>query len=367
MERKYYIDNLRWLLILLLFPFHAAQIWSGGEYRGFYVWSHTNDILYVFSTAVYPWFMTFLFVLAGMSGRYALQKRTERQFVAERIHKLLVPFIFGVFTLVPVMTYIAEIFFNGYSGTYLHQYVLFFTKQTDLTGYKGGFSPAHLWFLIYLFIISLAALLVIKIQRKYLPQLRLQKLSYLNLILLFVPEWLFLFILNIGGKSVGQFFLLYLLGYYILSQEKILQTIERYRFISIFLWIISGSVYTYLYCFADISNALETGLFVFFGWMGIVSLLGVGQASLNFHNKLSIYFTRASFPLYIIHMPVVVAAGFFALKISAGTAGQFVLIVSASFIVTLLLYEIIKRLPYIRALFGITKQKSVNCAKGTKE
>ena len=35
MERKYYIDNLRWLAILLLFPFHAAQIWSGGEYSGF--------------------------------------------------------------------------------------------------------------------------------------------------------------------------------------------------------------------------------------------------------------------------------------------------------------------------------------------
>lgn len=42
MERKYYIDNLRWLAILLLIPFHAAQIWSGGEYSGFYIWSHIN-------------------------------------------------------------------------------------------------------------------------------------------------------------------------------------------------------------------------------------------------------------------------------------------------------------------------------------
>ena len=76
MERKYYIDNLRWLAILLLFPFHAAQIWSGGEYRGFYIWSHTNTALYVFSTAVYPRYMTFLFAIAGMSCKYALLKRT---------------------------------------------------------------------------------------------------------------------------------------------------------------------------------------------------------------------------------------------------------------------------------------------------
>ena len=33
MGRNYYIDNLRWLAILLLFPFHAAQIWSGGGNR----------------------------------------------------------------------------------------------------------------------------------------------------------------------------------------------------------------------------------------------------------------------------------------------------------------------------------------------
>lgn len=77
MERKYYIDNLRWLAILLLFPFHAAQIWSGGEYSGFYIWSHTNTALYVFSTAVYPWYMNLLFAIAGMSCKYSLLKRTN--------------------------------------------------------------------------------------------------------------------------------------------------------------------------------------------------------------------------------------------------------------------------------------------------
>jgi len=54
MEKKYFIDNLRWMAILLLFPFHASQIWSGGEYSGFYIWSHTNTALYVFSTAYIP-------------------------------------------------------------------------------------------------------------------------------------------------------------------------------------------------------------------------------------------------------------------------------------------------------------------------
>lgn len=359
MERKYYIDNLRWLAILLLFPFHAAQIWSGGEYSGFYIWSHTNTVLYVFSTVVYPWYMTFLFAIAGMSCKYSLLKRTNRQFVVERIKKLVIPFFFGLLALVPVMTYTAEVFFNGYTGTYWEQYGLFFTKETDLTGYHGGFTPAHLWFLLYLFVISLTALLIVCLQKKYLPKFRVGSVSYFIIILLFVPEWLCQYVLNIGGKSLGQFMILFLFGYYILSEESILQKLRRYQFVSLAICILSGGLYTYLYCFENIRNLWMTGLYIFFGWMGIITLLGIGQSKLNVHNRLSIYFTQASFPVYILHMPVLVVAGFFVLKLPVGVAGQFLLIVLISFIVTFLIYEIIKRVPVLRFFLGMTKQKSV--------
>lgn len=357
MERKYYIDNLRWMAILLLFPFHAAQIWSGGEYSGFYIWSHTNTVLYVFSTAVYPWYMTLLFTIAGMSCKYALLKRTNKQFAAERTKKLLIPFFFGLLILVPAMTYTAEVFFHGYTGTYWQQYGLFFTKETDLTGYHGGFTPAHLWFLLYLFVISFAALPIISLQKKRLPKFQVGSTSYFFIVLLFVPEWLCQYILNIGGKSLGQFMLLFLFGYYILSEESILQKLKQYRYISLAICILSGSLYTYLYCFANIRTIWITGLYIFFGWMGILTLLGIGQTRLNFHNRLSDYLTRASFPVYILHMPVLVAAGFFLLKLPVGVAGQFLLIVMISFIITFLIYEIVKRIPVLRFFLGIAKRK----------
>ena len=357
MERKYYIDNLRWLAILLLFPFHAAQIWSGGEYSGFYIWSHTNTVLYVFSTVVYPWYMTLLFAIAGMSCKYALLKRTNKQFVVERIKKLVIPFFFGLLALVPVMTYTAEVFFNGYTGTYWQQYELFFTKNTDLTGYHGGFTPAHLWFILYLFIISLTALLVILLQKKCLPEFRVGSISYFFIVLLFVPEWFCQYVLNIGGKSLGQFMILFLFGHYILSEESILQKIKQYRFVSLAICILSGSLYTYLYCFENIRSIWINGLYIFFGWMGIITLLGIGQSKLNVHNWLSVYLTRASFPVYILHMPVLVVTGFFVLKLPVGVAGQFLLNVWISFIATFLIYEIVKRVPVLRFFLGITKQK----------
>ena len=354
MERKYYIDNLRWLAILLLFPFHAAQIWSGGEYSGFYIWSHTNTVLYVFSTFVYPWYMTFLFTIAGMSCKYSLLKRTNKQFVVERIKKNSHSiFLWTVCT----GSYNAEVFFNGYTGTYWQQYELFFTKKTDLTGYHGGFTPAHLWFLLYLFVISLTALFIVRLQKKYLPKFRVGSLSYYFIILLFVPEWFCQYVLNIGGKSVGQFMILFLFGYYILSEESILQNLQKYRFVSLAICILSGSLYTYLYCFENIRNIWITGLYIFFGWMTIIMLLGIGQSKLNFHNRVSIYLTQASFSVYILHMPILVVAGFFALKLPTGVAGQFLLIVLISIIATFLIYEIVKRIPVLRFFLGMPKLK----------
>lgn len=355
MERKYYIDNLRWLAILLLFPFHAAQIWGGGEYCGFYIWSHTNSILYAFATAVYPWYMTLLFTIAGMSFKYALLKRTNKQFAAERTKKLLIPFSFGLLVLVPAMTYTAEVFFNGYTGTYWQQYGLFFTKVTDLTGYHGGFTPAHLWFLLYLFVISLTALFIVSLQKKYLPRFKMDSISYFLIVLLFIPEWLCQYLLNIGGKSLGQFMILFLFGYYILSEENALQKLKQYRFVSLAICILLGSIYTYLYCFENIRGIWMTGLYIFYGWMGIIMLLGIGQSNLNFHNRLSVYLTRASFPVYILHMPILVAAGFFVLKLPVGIAGQFSLIVLISVIVTFLIYEIVRRVPVLRFFLGIAK------------
>ncbi|MCH4154303.1 MAG: acyltransferase family protein [Saccharofermentans sp.] len=356
MTRKYYIDNLRWLAILMLFPFHTAQIWNGGEYSGFYIWSHTNDFMYAFSTFVYPWYMTLLFAISGMSLKFALQKRTPKQIIVERVNKLMIPFVFGVLVLVPIMTYVAEIFFNGYTGTYLNQYILFFTKQTDLTGYSGGFTPAHLWFLLYLFVISLIALLLVYIQKRKFPSLSFSKMPYMAIILLFIPEWLMQYILNIGGKSIGQYLFLFIVGYYILADDKVLEKLKKYRLISLGIWLSSGGVYTYLYCFGEMRNELGTGLYVFFGWMGILALLGIGQTILNFTNKFSQYMSKASFPIYILHLSILVVVGYFVLKLQLNIASQFIIIVIASFGITVLLYEVVRRIPYLRTAVGIARQ-----------
>ena len=79
-----------------------------------------------FIFALFPWFMPLLFVLAGISSYLALQKRTPLAYTKERVLKLLIPLIAGVLLVVPAQTYIAERFHNGFTGSYLYQYILFF-------------------------------------------------------------------------------------------------------------------------------------------------------------------------------------------------------------------------------------------------
>lgn len=351
--RKYFIDNLRWISILLLFPYHTCMIYNNfGE--NFYIKSDNISILSGFIQINYSWFMPLLFVISGISSSYALDKRTPREYIKERVSKLLIPLISGILLLVPIQTFYAEKFHNGYSGGYFHQYILFFTKHTDLTGYTGGFTPAHLWFVLYLFIISLIALPIAMKYKKSDKKISVDKLSILKILPMFMIFLVMALILNIGGKSLGEYFALFMLGYMILSEDIIQIKLDKSR------WYLSGGfvALTILNIMCQniwhCSSGTIYDIFIrFLSWMGILSILGLGKHYLDFHNKVSSYFTKASFPIYIFHQSLLVLIAYYTLKLTSSIAIQVIIIICGSFALTMLIYEIFKRIPITRFLFGI--------------
>ena len=100
--RKHYIDNLRWLILLILIPYHAAQAWNTwGEPN--YIFFEGNRVISSFIVFFSPFFMPLLFVLAGIGTKYALQKRTTKEYLAERVRRLLIPFLYGTLVFTPIM------------------------------------------------------------------------------------------------------------------------------------------------------------------------------------------------------------------------------------------------------------------------
>lgn len=346
--RQHYIDNIRSLTILLLFPVHTFMVWNDFG-SGFYIWLGENRILSTLIVLVNPWFMPMLFVLAGMSARYALERRTVKEFVVQRIWKLLVPFAFGMVFLVPVQTLYARKFFCHYEGGILENWKYFFTHITDLTGYDGAFTPGHLWFILFLLVISMVSLIIFR----YLPYGRVQdtvvKMPACSVIFLFVPIWLMYYLGNFGGFSLGKDFMLYLLGYYVLSNENILDKMEE-RLAWLAALYIAGTValvvmYYYLSYYGD--------LWVnFIGWVSVLFLLVLGRRFLNSQTKFTKYFNKASYPIYILHQSVLVAAAYYLVKVCDVLVLQVIGICMGSFCLTILAYHLCRKVPVLGKISG---------------
>src|SRR6266849_6020632 len=160
-KRLFYLDWLRVLAVMGVFVAHTADIFDT-------LYWHTRrggqgiswNALATFGA---EWGMSLVFLLAGASAWFALLSRSGYQFIGERFKRLLIPFIVAFIFLSPFQAYILAYFIaSGYSlfhGTLLQFFPYFFEHMhigSDLRfltiyGY-------HLWFLAFLFIISMIAL-----------------------------------------------------------------------------------------------------------------------------------------------------------------------------------------------------------------
>lgn len=357
-KRKYFIDNLRILCILMLFPFHASMCFLSGGYYSFYVYGGEISALRYIDLSVYPWWMSLLFALAGASSFFALKKRTAAQYAKERVLRLLVPFVSGLLLWVPIQSYIADVFYNGYQGGFFKHYSVFFTNRTDLTGYDGGFTPGHLWFILFLFVISLVLL---PLNVWYAKRDKKPELSKIPVAVMIAGGFVLLnaggLVANVGGKGVLEFAICFLLGFFLFTDDKVIEKLKR-------SWILLGGLWLVMMIFRCVmwNVGIESELFWYLDfraleWTGVLGTAAVGAKFLDFKNGFTDYFSPACFPIYWLHQTVLVAAAFFIVKINCADLIQFVLITVVSFAVTVGLYEICKRIAPLRFITGIKKAK----------
>lgn len=335
--RKHYIDNLRNTTILLLFFVHTFMIWNNFGSK-FYIWQGENKLLSTLIVLVNPWFMPILFVLAGISARYALEKRTVSEFIIQRTKKLLIPFIGGLLFLVPFQTLYARKFFDGYDGDMIEHWIYFFTHLTDFTGYDGAFTPGHLWFILFLFIISMAALILFHFWPYNQLSIHVEKMPAAGVLFLFIPIWLMYYLGNFGGYSLGKDFALYIAGYYVLSNDAIIEGLER----SI-KWLAGiCTACTIILIILYYTCSYYGDLWInFIGWISILTLLPLGKKFFNKRTKYTEYFNKASYPIYILHQSVLVALAYYVVALTDGLFIQVFCICTGSFFLTILIYMFI--------------------------
>lgn len=348
-ERNYYLDYLRIISVLLLFPVHTFMIWNDFGQK-FYIWGGENKLLSSLIVIINPWFMPILFVIAGICAKSSLKKRTVRQFISERINKLFIPFISCLIFIVPFQTLFSRKYFYDYQGSIFENIEYFFTHLSDFTGYDGCFTPGHLWFILFLFIISLLSLLIYKIAPYEKVNGLVSKLNIWMIIGLFIFVWLAYYIGNIGGFSIGKNLVLYLLGYYVISNENVLTKLDMYRTILLNIFFTSVIILIFLYYKYSFYGDFTVNLI---GWVGICAFIPFAKKYLNKNSTFLVYFNKASFTIYLLHQSVLVALAYYVLPFGNDIFIQVAIILVGSLVLTIGLYELIKRIPYVRFLFGI--------------
>ncbi|MCR5060362.1 MAG: acyltransferase [Saccharofermentans sp.] len=358
--RKHFIDNLRWIVILLLIPYHASQAFNTwGELN--YICFSPDKAISSFIVFFSPFYMPLMFLLAGISTRYALKKRTYGQFILERTKRLMIPFIFGTLAFCPILAYIGDKTNCGYDGGFFEHYEVFFTRWTDLSGFDGGFGVGQFWFLYFLFVISVVSVGIIALVRKISGNGQKDRNIPFGVLCLFVIPLPFLYdLLVVGGKSFAEYLYVFLIGYYVLSNDKVIEKTGKYCVITLLIGIAAcaANVYMFIWSGKDF-GVVNVVAKAFAEWFMILGSIGAGKKLLDHTGKVSGYLSQRSFIFFSIHFLWIVMFQYWFSRIDgAGILLTYPVSIVLAYAATFVCSEVCYRIPFLCFLMGAKPTKS---------
>ena len=357
--RKHWMDNLRWVTVLLVLFYHVIYFYNNkgvfGGIGGFGEYPACPQYQDVVMYILYPWFMPLLFMLAGISARYSLSKKDAKTWFRSRTRKLLVPSTIGLL----VFHWMA-----GYFNTAVAGRLGVFEGMPGIARYflcaVSGIGP--LWFIQLLWLLSLVLLLVRAMDRDDQFWNRCGKLNIVWIILLGVLYWASAqtLIKNPRPESADGLINLYkpvfylvsfLLGYFVFSHDEVQQKLKQ-------AWIpllaaagVSGTVLIVTTFGQDNTSAIymSSPLNCIYGWLACLAIIGCFQAKFDYTGKFAGYMTRSSFGLYIVHYLVVASLGYMMkMYTQLPPFAMYAILTVAVFTLSPLLYEVIRRIPVVK-------------------
>lgn len=404
-NRRAEFDFMRAFVVGGLVIFHSAVVFATGA--SWFINDPRPSLAFtVFLVWGSLWGMPLLFVVSGMSARYALQTRSAAAFARERVARLLVPFLVGLVLLVAPMFYLAQLGQPGFHESYWRFWLRFLNVPQLALGLvtrgswtSGGveYDPAHMWFLYCLLVFSIALLpLFLYLRRPRGARVVDQAAAFTErhgLIILIsgaIPlalvEAAFGPDVNTGGWERVAYLFPLLFGYLIASDPRFESALQRVRRPALTCALVATAV---LLVWAAVLQASDTDVLAgaapgwsalqgLAGWSWVVSILGfAGLLNQRRKSELAItvaggsarlepwwrpaarYANEAVLPFYVLHEPVIVAAAWVIVRWNLPVVIKYSALVLVAFAGTLALYEVmVRRFPAARLLFGMKPRAS---------
>ncbi len=364
-QRRYDLDWLRVMVILTVFTFHSARFFNLGG------WHIKNATTYwgveLWENLLATWMMPLCFVISGASVFYALGKSSVGGFVKDKVLRLFVPLLVGIFTHSALQVYLERASHGEFSGSFFEFYPHYFE---GLYAFGGNFAwmGIHLWYLEMLFIFSLIFLPLFWLLKRgwgqrllagfgnvlAVPGVAIVLTLPITLILSFVDGDSLLGMDDFGGWGILSHAWFFLSGFVIASSERLQQSLQRLRWV----WLSAAIVLT----ITQIAGAIAAAPRGSFGlehtdllaYLWILAFLGLARHYLNFSTPSLQHANEAVLPFYILHQPVLLSVGYFVLRWAIPDLARYSIIAAGSFAIIMALYELlVRRFNLLRFLFGM--------------
>jgi hypothetical protein len=384
--RRYELDWLRLLVVLGLIPYHAAVMFALGpsDYLKNGQLSIGFDWFAYFASI---WAMPLLFAIAGAASWFALGRRTPARYARERLLRLGMPFVVGVLLLVPIQVYFGDLSHPGYHATYVQFYGGFLRSWT-LIPTRGVFGYGdqywgHLWFIPLLLAVSIFLLPLLQAictarGAAVIAALARVCATPLGLVLLLgLPYGLVEVALQAQIERTAYadytifnqwvvfviFVMSFVAGFILFANDAFSQALARYR-----LWLL-GAALALLVGYELMLIAIIGGgghapslvatvairlLRGYMTWCCVAAILGYAIRYANGTNGALRYLNEAGYPVYVLHMPILTALGFYLLPLALPIVLKYVVLVVVTFGATFAVYHFaVRSVTPVRLLFGM--------------
>lgn len=346
--RKTYLDNLKWITVVLVVLYHVIYMFNGIVTAG--VIGPFRQVQYqdVFQYIVYPWFMLLLFVVSGMSARFELERKDSRSFMRSRTRKLLVP------------STIALLVYHGWTTGYFNMRIsgafesMGAVPKPVLYLIMALSGTAALWYIQMLWLFSVLLIAFRRIEKDRLYNL-CGSISVPALAALVLLIWASANVLNTPIIVVYRFGIYgvgFLLGYLVFSHEEVMERLEKQWLPLTVIGGLAGILFTVLKWGEPYAEhvVLDTFLCNLYAWMGTLAMLAVMKKWGGFENPFSRWMTEQSWGLYLFHYFPLAASAWYLTQYAGNlpVIVIYLLVGIAAFLGAFIQYEIIRRIPILR-------------------
>jgi glucan biosynthesis protein C len=375
-QRIHYLDWLKVLIVYGIVVFHVSLVFAYGTWL---VSNHDRSaVLSAFVGFCFPWGIPAMFLIAGADAWFGLRSRSLSSFLRRRFLRLVVPLIPGLLILSPLQRFITssnpppgpDRFWGFYVGFFRD---LHFTWTLEFISR----SLLHLWFLAYLFAISLAcAPMLVWLRtpagRRFTSRLVGVARRRGGLLMLGAPLVLAQLVLRPlypayqDWADIATYTIVFLWGAVFFSDRRFEAAIVGQIRLSLTAGLLSTAALGIVMLAARIFMAqgaptqlylelAQPALWAVFIWSWLLALLYLGIRWLDFPHRALRYMEESILPVYVIHHPVVLFVASFVVTWNLGVWPKFVIILVLVAALTLGIYEFgVRRWSAMRLFFGLS-------------